>query len=250
MQTLKGQKAVVTGGSRGLGLGITEALVARGVDVTVLARNEEQLNTISQRLGVKTVCGDITDEQLVITVLQDVKPTILVLNAGATPVMKPLHEATWNEFNTVWDVDVKGSFLWVQQALRQPLQPGSRVIIGSSGAAVGGSPLSGSYAGAKRMQWFMANYANGAANELGLDIRFQAILPMQIIGETELGRKASEAYAQRKGVSAETYLAGFGASLPPQKVGEHVVSILTEPQYETGVAFGIKGGSGIVLLDK
>ena len=43
MQSLEGRRVLVTGGSRGLGLGITEALVAQGARVTVLARDAARL---------------------------------------------------------------------------------------------------------------------------------------------------------------------------------------------------------------
>ncbi|MGZ3763119.1 MAG: SDR family oxidoreductase [Mucilaginibacter sp.] len=249
MKTLKGQNAVVTGGSRGLGLGIVEALVAQQANVTVVARNPERLAEVSRSLGVEVVCGDITDKELARRVLQKVQPSILVLNAGATPLMGALHDLTWQDFNRVWDIDVKAGFHWMQEAIRLPLQRGSRVIVGSSGAAIDGSPLSGSYAGAKRMLWLMAGYANSVAKVLDLGVHFQTIVPMQIIGETELGRTAAEAYARRRGISAEALLAGFGAPMPPHIVGDNVVSILTDPRYETGVAFGMKGDLGIVSLD-
>jgi len=249
MVTLEGQKVVVTGGSRGLGLGIVEALVAAKARVTVVARDPERLADVSQRLGVSIVRGDVTDEKLARGVLSDVQPSALVLNAGATPPMGALHELTWENFSRTWDVDVKAGFHWVQETLRLPLPRGSRVIIASSGAALNGSPLSGSYAGAKRMLWFMTQYANGVAQQLDLGIRFQAIVPQQIIGDTELGRKAGEAYARRQGVSLEVFLAGFGAPMSPRKVGDNVVSILTDPRYATGVALGMKGDRGIVPLD-
>ena len=249
METLEGQKVVVTGGSRGLGLGIVEALIARKAQVTVVARDPERLAEVATRLGVKTVRGDVTDEKLAHGVLSDIRPSVLVLNAGATPPMGPLHELSWENFNRAWEVDVKAGFYWLQETLRLPLPRGSRVIIASSGAALNGSPLSGSYAGAKRMLWLMALYANDVARKLDLGIHFQAIIPQQIIGDTALGRAAGEAYARGKGVSVEIFFAGFGAPLPPRKVGDHVVSILTEPRYATGVAFGMKGDRGIVPLD-
>lgn len=249
METLEGQKVIVTGGSRGLGLGIVEALVARNAQVTVVARDPERLAEVSKRLGVKTVRGDVTDEKLARGVISDVRPSVLVLNAGATPPMGPLHELSWENFNRAWEVDVKAGFHWLQEALRLPLPRGSRVIVASSGAALNGSPLSGSYSGAKRMLWLMALYANDVARKLDLGIHFQAILPQQIIGDTALGRAAGEAYAKGKGVSVEIFFAGFGAPMPPRKVGDHVVSILTDPRYATGVAFGMKGDLGIVSLD-
>jgi NAD(P)-dependent dehydrogenase (short-subunit alcohol dehydrogenase family) len=249
METLEGQKVVVTGGSRGLGLGIVEAMVAQKAQVTVVARDPERLAEVAKRLGVKTVRGDVTDETLAHGVLSDIGPSVLVLNAGATPPMGPLHELSWENFNRAWEVDVKAGFHWMQETLRLPLPRGSRVIIASSGAALNGSPLSGSYAGAKRMLWLMALYANDVARKLDLGIHFQAILPQQIIGDTALGRAAGEAYARGKGVSVEIFFAGFGAPMPPRKVGDNVVSILTDPRYATGVAFGMKGDLGIVSLD-
>jgi NAD(P)-dependent dehydrogenase (short-subunit alcohol dehydrogenase family) len=92
MATLEGQKVVVTGGSRGLGLGIVEALVAGKAKVTVVARDPERLAEVSGRLGVDVVRGDVTDEKLARGVLSGVRPSVLVLNAGATPPMGPLHE--------------------------------------------------------------------------------------------------------------------------------------------------------------
>jgi NAD(P)-dependent dehydrogenase (short-subunit alcohol dehydrogenase family) len=249
METLQGQKVLVTGGSRGIGLGIVEALVAQKARVTVVARDADRLAEVSQRLGVEVVRGDIADAGLARGVLSELRPSVLVLNAGATPPLGPLHELTWEDFNRVWEVDVKAAFYWLQAALTVPLPRGSRVIVGSSGAALNGSPLSGGYAGAKRTQWFMTSYANDAARGLDLGIHFQAILPRQIIGETELGRAAAEAYAKRRGVSLEAFLAGFGAPMPPRQIGDHVVSILTEARYAAGVAFGLKGDTGIVALD-
>ena len=70
---------------------------------------------------------------------------------GVTPTMAPLSEQTWEAFTAPWDTDVKAGFQWIQEALRSPLARGSRVLLTSSGAAVRGSPLSGGYAGAKRM---------------------------------------------------------------------------------------------------
>jgi len=249
MQTLKDQRIVVTGGSRGLGLGIVEALVARNARVTVVARDPGRLADLQRRLGVGIFAGDITEPDLAERVLREVRPTVLILNAGATPPMGAIHTLSWDEFSRVWNVDVKAGLLWIQAALRLPLPHGSRVLLGSSGAAIAGSPLSGGYAGAKRMLWLMASYANASSDELGAGIKFQALLPRQLIADTELGRAGAEAYARRKGVTLEAFLASFGPPLTPAQVGEHVATLLTDPRYETGVAFGLRGDLGIHSLD-
>ena len=249
MENLKDQRVIVTGGSSGLGLGLVEALVERQAKVVVVARDAGSLAEVERRLGVSVVAGDVTDRALAVSLLRDIRPTLLVLNAGATPQMAPLHEQSWEDFSAIWNNDVKAGLHWMQEAIRLPLARGSRVLIGSSGAAVGGSPLSGGYAGAKRMLWLMANYANGVSAQLDLGIRFQVLVPLQMIGETHLGHTAAEAYAKQKGITREAFLAGFGKPLPPRQFGEHVVSVLTDPKYRDGVAFGFKGDSGIQSLD-
>jgi NAD(P)-dependent dehydrogenase (short-subunit alcohol dehydrogenase family) len=249
MNSLEGKRALVTGGSRGLGLGIVEALVKRGARVTVVARNPESLAKVQQRLGVTTIAGDITDQTLAKSALRDVQPHVLVLNAGATPSIAPLHEQTWETFSAVWETDVKAGLYWIQEALRLPLPENSRVLLGSSGAAIGGSPLSGGYAGSKRMLWLLANYANGLASELGARIRFQVLVPQQMIGDTDLGLSCARGYARRKGVAVEKFLETFGKPMPPILYGEYIATVLTDPAYANGVAFGFKGETGIRSLD-
>jgi NAD(P)-dependent dehydrogenase (short-subunit alcohol dehydrogenase family) len=249
MQTLNDQRVVVTGGSRGIGLGIVEALVAQGASVTVVARSPGPLAEVKQRLGVGIAAGDVTDPTVADRVIREIAPTVLVLNAGASPALGPIHEQTWEGFSRVWNTDVQAGLYWIQAAIRLPLARGSRVLISSSGAAVNGSPLSGGYAGAKRMLWLMAGYANAASEALGLGIKFQTLVPLQMIGATELGRAGAEAYARRKGVPVEAFLAGFGAPLSPRQIGEHVATLLTDARHETGVAFGVKGDRGLYALD-
>ena len=249
METLEQQSILITGGSRGLGLGVVEALAARHANVTVVARDTARLADLKARFGVSVIAGDATDPMLAESALRQVRPSVLVLNAGATPVMAPLHKQTWESFSRNWDTDVKATFHWIQAVLQVPLERGSRVLISSSGAAIDGSPLSGGYAGAKRMIWLMAAYANGVANDLNLGIRFQALLVQQIVGATELGRAAAEAYARRKGVSTEAFLAGFGKPLSLRDYGEHVVTLLTDPKYESATALGIRGETGIQAFE-
>jgi NAD(P)-dependent dehydrogenase (short-subunit alcohol dehydrogenase family) len=247
--SLTDKNVVVTGGSRGLGLGLVEALVARGARVTVVARDADSLESISARLGVATISADVTDQTAAHRILSEVSPDILVLNAGAKPPMARLDEVSWADFTATWETDVKAGLYWLQAALNLPLKPGSRVLVGSSGAAVNGSPMSGGYAGAKRMLWFMAKYANGVAEQKGLGIRFQAIVPQQMIGGTGVGDAGANAYARAAGIETEAFLARFGAPMPPRDFGEKVVSVLDDPQYVTGFAFGLKGDTGITVLE-
>jgi NAD(P)-dependent dehydrogenase (short-subunit alcohol dehydrogenase family) len=246
---LKDTNVVVTGGSRGLGLGLVEALVARGAKVTVVARDAQALKSVEARLGVAAISADVTDEKEAHRILSKINPDVLVLNAGAKPPMGRLDQLSWTDFSVPWETDVKAGLYWMQAALKTPLKPGSRVLVGSSGAAQNGSPLSGGYAGAKRMLWLMAKYADGISSQHKLGIRFQAIVPMQIIGNTGVGDAGANAYARAAGISRDAFLARFGAPMPPRDFGEKVVSVLEDPAYADGLVFGLKGDTGITMLE-
>ena len=241
--------AIVTGGSRGLGLGLVEALVAEGAKVTVVARSTEALKSVKDRLGVATISADVTDRAAANRILAEIRPDILALNAGVTPRMGRLDQLTWEDFSVAWETDVKAGLFWLQAALSVPLKPGSRVLVGSSGAAVTGSQMSGGYAGSKRMLWFMAKYANGISQELNLGIRFQAIVPRQMILGTGIGDGAAGAYAASMGITPEEFVARFGAAMPPRAFGERVISVLSDPQYADGIVFGLNGDAGVTIME-
>jgi NAD(P)-dependent dehydrogenase (short-subunit alcohol dehydrogenase family) len=247
--SLKDKNVVVTGGSRGLGLGLVEALVAHGAKVTVVARDAVALESVRARLSVATISADVTDETAAHRIVAEVRPDILVLNAGTKPRMGRLDQLSWEDFTAPWETDVKAGLYWLQAALTLPLAPGSRVLVGSSGAAQNGSPLSGGYAGAKRMLWIMAGYANRVSQQKDLGIRFQAIVPLQMVGDTGVGDTGANAYARAMGIKPEEFLTRYGAPMPPREFGEKVVSVLDDPKYAEGFAFGFKGDTGVTILE-
>ncbi|MBA3666904.1 MAG: SDR family oxidoreductase [Sphingomonas sp.] len=248
--SLKNKSVVVTGGSRGLGLGLVEALVAGDAKVTVVARGADALDAVRDRLGVDAIAADVTDKAAADRILSGVRPDILVLNAGTPPPMYRLDQMDWTDFSATWETDVKAGLYWIQAALNVPLQPGSRVLVGSSGAALTGSPLSGGYGGAKRMLWMMANYANSVSEQMKLGIRFQTIVPRQMVGGTGTGDAGSKAYARAKGITQQAFLDGFGAPMPPRAYGDYVISVLENPAYSDGLAFGINGETGVTVLER
>lgn len=246
---VSGKKVVVTGGTRGLGLGLVEELVTRGAKVTVVARGKGGLDAVRTRLGVATIATDVTDQDAAYRILDEVQPDVLVLNAGAPPHMGRLDTLNWDDFSLVWNTDVKAGLYWVQAALNLPLKPGSRVLVGASGAAVSGSQMSGGYGGAKRMLWFMAKYANGVAQEKGLGLRFQAILPRQMVLGTGIGDAAAKAYSGSVGITPEQFVARFGAPMPPRAFGERVLAVLEDPRYADAVALGLNGDDGVTIME-
>src|SRR5260221_9405385 len=125
--SLKNKNVVVTGGSRGLGLGLVEALVAHGARVTVVARGADALDSVRARLGVATIAADVTDEAAAHRILAEIRPDILALNAGAKSRMGRLDQLSWADFTAPWEHDVKAGLYWLQAALKVPLKPESRV---------------------------------------------------------------------------------------------------------------------------
>jgi NAD(P)-dependent dehydrogenase (short-subunit alcohol dehydrogenase family) len=247
-QTLTGKTAVVTGGSRGLGRGVVEALAGRGARVLAIARDASTLASLARDVrGVETKAGDATDDALAEATLRDLSPDILVLCAGAMPALGALQEQTWESFNTSWNVDTKSAFVWLRHVLKLPLKAGAHVIVVSSGAAIQGSPVSGGYAPAKRAQWFLSYYAATESQRAGLGVRIHCLLP-NLNPSTELGRAGIRAYAARQGVSEEDFAKRFLPHLTPEAMGRGVLELIAEPSQFEKLAYRI-GGAGLVPQD-
>src|SRR5262249_23176862 len=162
----------------------------------------------------------------------------VVLCAGASPLLRPVHLHTWETFSENWEVDTKATFVWLRNALLLPMKPGSHIIVVSSMAAVQGSPLSGGYAGAKRMQWLMAQYASDEAKCLKLNLRIHCLLPM-LNPNTDLGRAAVNAYAERAGVTPELFAQRFTPSLTPAIMGQAVADLHQNPDRWPQLAYRV-----------
>ena len=216
---------IVVGASRGLGRGIATALADAGAPVISVARTETALAELAGGAGnVTPEVADATDPMVAGTLLDRYDPSTVVVVAGATPVMRPLQDHTWETFSVNWHTDVRVAFHWLRAILNKPLRPGGRVIVVSSGAAVAGSPLSGGYAGAKATQRFITAYAQEEANRAGRELTFTAVLP-RMTPATDLGRAAIAAYGARDGHPQDEVVARFGAPLTPEGAGAAVLEL-------------------------
>jgi len=227
---LAGATALVTGASRGLGRGIATAVHKAGAKVVGVARDRGPLEELGVALGESftAVSADAADPTVAGRLIDVYNPTILVLNAGASPLMRPLQHHTWETFSVNWRTDVRIAFHWLRESLLKPLRPGSRVVMVSSGAALAGSPLSGGYAGAKATLRFITGYAQEEAKRAGLGITFTTVLP-RITPLTDLGRPAVQAYATRAGQSEEEYLQQLGEPLSPEQAGQAITELVSGP---------------------
>jgi NAD(P)-dependent dehydrogenase (short-subunit alcohol dehydrogenase family) len=221
-QEIAGTTALVTGASRGFGRGIAAALSRAGAQVVGVARDRAALEELGAQLGggFIAVAADAADPVAAGQLIDAYRPAILVLNAGATPLPRPVQHHTWQTFSRNWEVDVAHAFHWTREALLAPLAPGSSVVTLSSGAAMRGSPLSGGYAGAKAaIRWLTAYAAEESARDK-LGIRFVSLLP-QLTPATALGAVFAAAYTARQGA------APAGPPLTPEQVGQAVIDLIT-----------------------
>jgi NAD(P)-dependent dehydrogenase (short-subunit alcohol dehydrogenase family) len=145
MESLSGQAVLITGGGKGIGRGIALAFAKAGADVAIIGRTIEELEKTVEEvksLGVKAFAAktDITNESEVEKAVNDAvgrlgKIDFLVNNAG-TFLVKPIMETTVDEWDYVFDVNLRGMFLCTRSVLRHMIKAKRGTIFNIS--SVGG----------------------------------------------------------------------------------------------------------------
>lgn len=159
MENLQGKKALITGGSRGLGKAIALALAAEGVAVAITGRDEEQLKKTVREiedLGVKAVYSvfDVADFDAVKVAVTGLKadfgdPDILINNAGVAAFgnFLEMDPSKWEE---ILKVNVLGIYYVTHQILPGMIAKNSGDIINvSSTAGLRGNAGTSAYSASK-----------------------------------------------------------------------------------------------------
>ena len=184
-----GQRALVTGGSRGIGYCASLALAQAGAKVTMVARSIDTLQSAQQELlsagfTSEIVQLDVTDPEAVDQILGALEPfQILVNNAGMNRP-KYLVDVKNEDIDAVFDLNIKAAFYVTRQVTQQLLAaqlPGSIINI-SSQMGVVGSPRRTLYCASKHA---LEGMTKSLAWELGeANIRVNTICPTFI--ETDM----------------------------------------------------------------
>ena len=151
---ISGARALVTGGSEGIGYGIAAALAAKGARVAIMGRNPVKLQAAVDNLGVKGIQGDVSrEEDAQAAVNQFVTEfggiDILVNNAGFG-YFAPLVDLDKEKFEAVFATNVTGAMLMGREAARHLVDQESGVIVNiSSTSGLAGGQTSSAYSGSK-----------------------------------------------------------------------------------------------------
>src|SRR5216684_2002490 len=103
MTDFAGKTVVVVGASRGLGRGVAEAFGAAGARVVAVAPRSADLDELALKHPEFAVeAGDATGATLAGKILERWRPAVLALVAGASPLLRPVHQHSWESFSLNW----------------------------------------------------------------------------------------------------------------------------------------------------
>ena len=210
---LAGTTALVTGGASGIGLAIVETFVAAGARVVAADLDADGLADLAERLGVRTIVLDVTDEDRVEAAVASVDEESggiqVLVNAAGVLTQAPLEELTTADWARVMAIDLTGVFLVMRAVGRRMLRDGhGRIINLASQLAIKGGSEVAHYAAAKA--GVIALTKSAAIEWSGRGVLVNAIAPGPIVSPmtdrmTAQWRtdKAAELPIGRFGVPAE-----------------------------------------------
>jgi NAD(P)-dependent dehydrogenase (short-subunit alcohol dehydrogenase family) len=244
---LVGERALITGGGSGLGLGMARAMSEAGAAVILAGRRVELLEEAAQAIGPRAqyVAHDVNKlgeaPALVAKVQQRFGPVTILVNNAGIHLKKPSVDTTEEEFLKVLTTHVLGSHALSRAVAPGMIQRGAGAILFiASMASLFGLPQVVAYSAAKSAYVGMVRALATELSPHGL--RVNAIAPGWI--ETDMTRQAMHGDPERKRkILSRTPMARFGAV---DDVGMAAVYLCSPAaKFITGVVLPVDGGASI-----
>ena len=204
--TLKGKRALVTGGTSGIGLGAAAALAQAQADVTIMARNSAALEETKalfkkENLSIDIISQDITDVSSLENWITAQAPFQILVNSAGMARHSPAFDTAESDYDAVMALNLKATYFLtrkVAHTLKEAHLSGSIINISSQMARVGG-PDRAVYAASKHA---LSGMVKSMAIEWGaLGIRINNICPTFIktpLAEQTLARPERRKWIEEK----------------------------------------------------
>jgi len=242
---LDGKIALITGGTTGIGLATAKRFVDEGATVLVTGRNPKTLEIARAELSgrAEVIASDASDPAAISALFEQVqarygKLDVLFLNAGIAR-FAPISDASVDEFDAIFNVNVKGPWLALQKALPL-LKAGSSVVFNTSVVNQVGMPGASIYGASKAALRSIVRTAAAELSAAGVRVNAVAPGPIEtpIYGKTGMPQAQLDEFAGA--VVSQVPLGRMGR---PDELASAVLFLASdEASFIQGVELAVDGG--------
>lgn len=228
------KRALVTGGTRGIGFAACKLLSENGYLVTALySKDEESANRAKELLKeVSFIRADVSSEADIKRVFDGVPSLDLLVNNAGVELYKLVQDTSFDEWRTVMDVNAGGAFLCAKHAVKKMFGRGGAIVSLSSVWGRTGGSMESVYSASKGA---VEAFTKALAKELApMNITVNCVAPGVI--DTDMMKRFNE--EDRRALAEEIPLGRFGT---PEEVASAIL-FLAENRYITGEVLSVNGG--------
>lgn len=184
-------KAIITGGSTGIGYETAKMLRSQGAQIVICSRTKEDIEKAAKELDVFSMAADVSKEedvaQLFKVAIEQMGGLNVLINNAGIGYFNTLVDTKFEDFQHIWEVNTKSTFLCGQQAAKYFIannQPGNIINIASM-AAVNGMAQGSAYASSKSAITGLTKCWRAELRKH--DVRVMQINPSEVV--TDFGKK-------------------------------------------------------------